>query len=288
MTRAAGRPAITAVVLTLDEERDLARCLASVAWCDERVVLDSGSVDRTPEIALRHGARFESAPWSGFAAARNRAVELASHDWVLALDADEWLAEGACEAIERAIASADAQAYALPRRNLWCGGVVRHAFGADRVVRLVRRGTGRFRGARLHDGWRADLGSRVADLDAPIVHLSYRTVEDYGARIARYARLAAHDRADRGARFSAARLAFGPLGAFLRSWVLRRGALDGVRGLTVSFGAAWYVALREAALWERTCRDDAEVESLVPPTSEDPDPASAITRDRSGTGGAGR
>ena len=132
---------LSVVVITKDEEAAIGRCLDSVRWADEIVVLDSGSTDRTVEIAREHGARVEvSADWPGFGPQKNRALALAGGEWVLSLDADEWVPEDLAAEIRAAIVSPDGHAgFELPRSSSFCGREMRHSgWWPDHILRLFR------------------------------------------------------------------------------------------------------------------------------------------------------
>lgn len=257
------RHPLSVAIVTRDEERNLDRCLTSVAWADDLIVLDSGSTDRTVDIAREHAARVETHPWDGYVAQKNRALDLARRDWVLSLDADEWLTpEGAAE-LRAELDSPRADAYAFRRRNALSGGFVERAWSPDWQVRLFRADVGRFAGGRVHESIRLPPGATVARMAYPLQHEAYRSIQQWVERMNRYSDLAALDLRDledlegrsgpRGRRgVGWARLALSPPAAFLKHYVIKRGFADGVRGLLVSSGAAFYVLLKYAKLWERS------------------------------------
>lgn len=263
---------ITVAIITLNEARNVGRCLRSVAFAAETVVLDSGSTDRTREVARELGARVIEEPWRGFAAQKNRAAALGCHPWVLSLDADEWLAEGAEAEIRAAVAQPRADAYAFDRVSSFSGGFVRRTWGRDRHLRLYRKDRARFEGAHVHESLRLDAGSTTAVLRSPLYHLSYRSIADYVDRMNRYTTLAARSLEERGATVSVGRLALSPAASFAKHYLLKGGFRDGMRGFVVSAGSAFYVLLKYAKLWEASRAADPEFRRLVPPTPEDPDP----------------
>jgi len=267
-----GREPLSVAVIAHDEEKNLGRCLDSVAWAEDLVVVDSGSTDRTVEIARRHGAAVHVAPWRGFAAQKNLAIERTRHPWVLSLDADEWIdAAGAAE-IREVLEAPDADAYAFERVSSFCGAFLRHTWRPDRHVRLFRKDRARFAGGHVHESVALAPGARVADLRSPLYHLTYRSLHDYVERMNRYTSLAARTMHDRGEPFRAGRLVVAPPAAFLKSYVLKRGFLDGFRGLIVAGGSAFYVFLKYAKSWEARRSRDPRFARLVPPTQDDSDP----------------
>jgi glycosyltransferase involved in cell wall biosynthesis len=269
----AGRQPLSVAVITYNEQRNLERCLKSVAFADEIVVVDAGSTDRTRELAAAHGARVFDRRWAGYAEQKNAALERTSHPWVLSLDADEWLtAEGADE-VRRVLAAPEAEAYAFNRLTALSGGFVRHAWSPDWQIRLFRKDRARFAGGRVHESVRLERGTQVGRLSSPMLHLSYRSLAEYVERLNRYTDLAAATHEGRGGLGAGLRLLVSPPAAFLKHYVLRRGFLDGVRGLVVSWGAAFYVLLKYAKLWELRRSPEPELVELAGATADDPDPA---------------
>ena len=251
------REPLSVAVITRDEERNLARCLASVAWAEEILVVDSGSTDATATIAARYGARFLVREWSGYVEQKNFALDQVHHAWVLSLDADEWLSAEAAEEIRQVLHRPRAEAYALSRLTSFSGAFVRHVWRPDWQVRLLLRERGRFAGGRVHESLRMTPGARIERLRHPLLHLGYRSIADYVRRMNRYTDLAAADLKERG-RLPWLRLLLSPPATFLKLYVWKRGFLDGVRGLTVSAGSAFYVLLKYAKLWELGRDPDAE------------------------------
>ncbi len=266
------REPLSVTVVTYNEARNLARCLESVAWAEERLVVDSGSHDATQEIARRCGARVLVQPWLGYAAQKNRALEAARHRWVLSLDADEWLDAEAARAIQEELAAARADGYRLRRRTAFCGAFVRFSWGRDEQLRLFRRDRGRFEGGSVHERVRLYPGSCVRSLPGTILHLSYRSLGDYVRRMDHYSALAAGDLRARGRRSGAAQLVLLPLAAFLKCYLWRGGFLDGLRGWLIAWGSAYTVLLKHGKLWEQQRGVAESFRRLVPPTAEDPEP----------------
>lgn len=264
---------LSVAIITFNEARNLARCLGSVAFADDVVVLDSGSTDRTREIGRALGGRVFEEPWRGFAEQKNRAAALGRHPWVLSLDADEWLAEGAEEEIRAILSTPTADAYAFDRVSSFSGGFVRRAWGRDRHLRLYRRDRARFEGAHVHESLRLEAGATTGRIDAPLYHLSYRSIAAYVDRMNRYTTLAARALEERGATFSAGRVVLSPAASFAKHYLVKGGWRDGMRGFVVSAGSAFYVLLKYAKLWEARRSGDEEFRRLVPATSDDPDPA---------------
>ena len=247
-------PRVSVTVITLDEEAHLRRCLESVAWADEIVVVDAESHDKTVQVAREFTDRVIVRPWPGFAAQKNFAVEQCAGEWILSLDADEEASPELREEI--AAIQADPRAcdgYAVRRRNVFLGRFIRHGgLYPDWQVRLFRRGRGRFAERAVHES--VTVTGPVGRLSGHLVHRSYEGVGDFIERANRYSALAAEQMVRDGRRVRAGELVLRPLGRFLSMYVLQGGLLDGRRGLLLAILYAYYVFMRSAKVWEATRR----------------------------------
>lgn len=241
---------LTVAVITWNEEERLRPCLESAAWADEIVVVDSESTDKTVEVARESTDRIWVRPWSGFAVQKNFALEQATFPWILSLDADERVTPDLRREIERVVLNdGPADGYTIPRKNLFWGGWVRHGrLYPDRQLRLFRRGRGRFVEHAVHESMSVE--GRVERLEHPLVHESYRSLEEFLLRSNRYSTLAAAEWVSRGRRVSVGDLFIRPLWRFLSMYVLHRGCLDGWRGALLAALYAHYVFLRTAKVLE--------------------------------------
>jgi glycosyltransferase involved in cell wall biosynthesis len=244
-------PRLSVTVITWNEEERLRRCLESVRWADEIVVVDAGSDDKTVEIARGFTDHVLVRAWDGFARQKNFAIDQASGDWILSLDADEEVSPDLAAELKRTIAMSQAAAgYALPRRNVFWGKWVRHGLlYPDWQMRLFRRGAGRFVPRDVHES--VEVKGPVARLQGALVHRSYRDVADFLARTNRYTTLAADEWIRSGQRVRASDLVLRPLGRFLSMYVVHAGFLDGWRGFLLAVLYAYYVFVRSAKVWER-------------------------------------
>jgi glycosyltransferase involved in cell wall biosynthesis len=228
-------PRLSLIVISKNEEAAIARCLRSANFADEIVVVDNGSSDKTVEIARSLGARVTVTPdWPGFGPQKNRALREATGDWVLSLDADEWIEPALADEIRAAIVKADApDGYEILRRSRFCGKIVRHGdWRGDRVLRLFRRGRGRFSDDHVHE--RVIVEGRLARLYSPLEHDSITDPADAADKIERYATAAAVQLASEGKTSNAAKAALRGWTAFIRGYILRLGFLDGLTGLQVA------------------------------------------------------
>lgn len=241
---------LSVIVITKNEADSIARCLRSVRWADDIVVLDSGSTDDTVAIARGEGARVEvSADWPGFGPQKNRVLALATGDWVLSLDADEWVPDDLAAEIRAAVADpAAADAYAMPRSSSFCGRAMRHSgWWPDHVVRLFRRGRARFSDDLVHERLVAD--GRVARLSCPLQHESFTNLEDVVDKMNRYSSAGAAMRVRRGKGGGVGSAVLHGIWAFLRTYVFRAGFLDGREGFVLAVANAEGTYYRYLKTW---------------------------------------
>jgi glycosyltransferase involved in cell wall biosynthesis len=240
-------PGITATIITLNEEDRIAEALASLACCDEIIVVDSGSTDRTREIAASCGARVITHSWEGYSRQKNFAAEQAAHDWILSIDADERLSiELANEIFRWKQSSRSSVGASMPRRAFYLGKWVKHSgWYPDRKVRLYDRRNCQWEGS-VHETLKID--GTVQRLEGDLLHFPFTDWDDQAAKIDRYTQLAARSARDRGVRGNVLNLVFGPPLAFFKSFFLRAGFLDGARGLAIAYTGARYVFLREVRI----------------------------------------
>ena len=243
---------ITFVILTRDEEGAIADCLGSLPAASAALVYDAQSRDRTREVAASLGARVYVVPWHGFEVARAAAGLLVKTEWVFVLDADERVSTSLREELLALETRPDIDAYTVPRANHFCGRWIRGAaWWPDRQVRLYRRGRAKLTASdpRKRAGGHVYFSApgRTADLDGHVIHYSYASIDDYRRRFKRYT----DSEASAGPatfREAAAAWLVMPLRA---AWLLvvRRGLLDGWRGVYVSIASALYPAVVATKAW---------------------------------------
>jgi glycosyltransferase involved in cell wall biosynthesis len=234
---------ITATIITRNEEERIAGAITSLACCDEVVVIDSESTDRTREIAAAHGARVVIRPWGGYSAQKNFAAEVAAFDWILSIDADERLSAELAAEITAWKSNPTGYGGSMPRRAFYLGRWIRHSgWYPDRKVRLYNRTNARWSG-QIHEA--LETAGPPTPFAADLLHIPYRDWSEHIQRIDRYTRLAAASAKAAGKTGSYARLALAPALSFLKSYVLRAGFLDGWRGAAIAYASARYVFLRE-------------------------------------------
>jgi glycosyltransferase involved in cell wall biosynthesis len=253
------RAPVSAVVTTLDNAATLGACLASVHWCDEIVVLDSGSSDATQVIACAAGARLSIAPFAGYGPQKQAALDLATHDWALLLDADEALSEAGRAAIEAELAAPRADGYRLPRREWLFWRWPHAATRPNWQLRLFRRTCGAMNAVPVHAA--PEVRGRVLDLDAPFDHHGEATLAVRVDKVNRYSTgLVGHKRGKR-VRLLGLRVALYPTFAFWRFYLGKRYFLSGWAGFLAARTAAFYAFLKYAKVLEQRERDAAAHEA---------------------------
>ena len=244
-------PKLTVTVITRNEETNVEAALVSVAWADEIIVVDSESTDSTAAIARRHATRVEVKPWPGYSAQKNYAASLATHDWILSLDADERVTPALAAEIQSLLRSEPAhRGYRVPRISHYLGRWIRGTdWYPDYQLRLYDRRAGAWNGRRVHES--VALKGHPGLLSNHLQHYPYRDISHHLATIDRYTTLAAEQMQADGRVPSILGIVLHPQFAFLRNYLLRGGFKNGSAGLIVSMLNSYYVFLKLAKAWER-------------------------------------
>ncbi len=242
---------LSVITITLNEERNIGACLESVRWADEIIIVDSGSTDRTVEIARRYTSTVLQTEWKGYGGTRNYALDHATGDWILWLDADERVTPELSAEIREVLRRDDASigGYAIARRAYFLGRWIRHCgWYPGRVTRLFRRTAGRFTETRVHEELRVQ--GNVVESRHDLLHYTDPDLHHYLQKSNRYTSLAAADMKGAGRAFSIPDLLLRPPFTFLKMYILRLGFLDGLPGLVLCVLSASYVFTKYAKLWE--------------------------------------
>jgi glycosyltransferase involved in cell wall biosynthesis len=243
---------LSAIVITRNEAHNLNDCLASLrTLVDEIIVVDSQSTDSTVAIAHQHGAKVaQPSDWPGFGPQKNRALDLASCDWVLSIDADERVTPELAAEIKQVLLSPDANvAYQVPRLSWYCGRFIRHAgWQPDHVLRLFKRGTAKFSDDLVHE--RVVTERRVVSLHNHLLHYSYLNFSQVLSKVDAYSSASAKQAYARGKRATVASALGHGLWAFFRTYVIRAGFLDGAHGLALSISNAETSYYKYLKLWQ--------------------------------------
>jgi glycosyltransferase involved in cell wall biosynthesis len=243
-------PKVSVTIITLNEAEHIGAAIDSVAWADEVVVVDSGSIDGTVEIAKERRARVAVRDWPGYVDQKNYAAALAANDWIFSLDADERVPPPLAQEIRQRLEHVNGvAAFRGPRVAFHLGRWVRTTdFYPDYQTRLYDRRAAKWRGKYVHESVGTD--GRIEFLTSELQHYSFRDVADQIERINRYTTLAARQMHEEGRRSGAVQMLVHPPAAFLRNYILRRGVLDGTAGLTISLLNSYSVLVKFAKLWE--------------------------------------
>lgn len=244
-------PRISAVLIAANEAINIGACLDGLRWCDEIVVVISNSRDATAEIARASGARVVETPdWPGFGLQKQRALELATGDWILSIDADERVSSALRDEIRSTVAQAGANqyVYALPRLSAYCGRFIHHGgWWPDPVIRLAPRGAVRFSEDLVHERLLTTLPTH--QLQSPLLHYSFRNFSDVLRKIDQYSELGAQQAKQRGKRATVGKALRHAMWAFFRTYLIKRSCLDGAQGLALAISNAEGVYYRYLKLW---------------------------------------
>ncbi len=241
---------VTATLITLNEERNVDAALQSLSWADEIVVVDSGSTDKTLQICCKYTERIFHRDWTGYVDQKNYAVEQATHNWVLSLDADERVSPGLIGEIqELRRVGLQIPGYRIPRVAYFMGRWIRHGdWYPDYQLRLFDRRHGHWQGGRVHESVKTEREPAV--LREEIHHYTYHGLSDYLKRLEVYTTLAAADYSRMGKTSGPFKMMANPLVTYLKAYILKRGFMDGLPGLIVAVMGATSVFFKYAKLYE--------------------------------------
>lgn len=241
---------ISAVVLTKNEEKNVAKCLATLKWCDEVLVIDDFSEDKTVEIATKHGAKiFKHHLENNFAVQRNFGLEKAQGEWVLFVDADERVTEALASELKAQMSNVKTNivGFYIKRRDVMWGKGLRYGeMGNVKLLRLARKGAGEWRRA-VHEVW--DVSGEVGELKHRLLHYPHQTLREFIADIDRYSTLHAQELAKEGEKSSILKIWMWPKLKFMQNWLFRLGFLDGGPGFVVAMLMSFHSYLAWSKLW---------------------------------------
>ncbi|OQP50635.1 hypothetical protein A4H97_01995 [Niastella yeongjuensis] len=244
--------AITAVIITKNEERNIKRCLDSLMpVVDEIIVVDSNSTDNTVAICQQAGAKVILQNWLGYGPQKNLGNNAASHDYILSIDADEALDEQLTQAILEEKRKGLQGIYQLSRFNYYYGKFIRHgADYPDKKIRLFNRANTHWDEKDVHETLVIAPGQKTTALKGHLLHYTYYRVEEHISKINYYTNLAAQDYIKRGKKASIFKIIFSPLMTFIQSYIFKRGFLDGLHGFILAIMHAYAAFARYVKLWE--------------------------------------
>ncbi len=227
-------PRLSVAIITNNEEKNIARCLESVSFADEIIVVDSHSSDNTRSVAEAHGARVYVRDWKGYGPAKREAVKLASGEWILSLDADEALSpELQAEIKYKLKEGLTHPGYYIKRKTQFLGRWIMHCgWYPDYVLRLFKKDSGNFNEAAIHE--KVVLDGKAGTLDGEILHYCYQTIEQYLEKSNRYTSMGARKAYEAGRRAGWFDLTLRPMFSFINHYIFKSGFLDGTEGLILS------------------------------------------------------
>jgi glycosyltransferase involved in cell wall biosynthesis len=268
------RDKISTCVLTYNEERKIERCLRSISWSDEIVIMDSFSTDATLTLCRRYTERVYQHEWEGYVGQRNLIRDMATHPWILFLDSDEEVSPVLRDEIlaEFERGTGKYVGYSFPRKVYFLGKWVRHGeWYPDVKLRLFKKACGHTEGQEPHD--RVVVDGPVKQLKNPLWHYTYDDMRDYLDTLNRFSTITAQQRFAGGARFGWTDVVFRPALRFLKGYILRGGFLDGAHGFMVATVNSFGVFAKYSKLWEQRLKNDSryrEWPEESPPLPVDP------------------
>lgn len=245
------RAKVSACITTLNEEDNIERCLKSLSWCDEIIVVDSFSTDRTVEICRRYTPLVSQHEWTGYIGQKNLTRKMASYPWILFLDADEEVSPDLREEIIAELSRADNPfaGYEFPRMVNYLGKWIRHGeWYPDLKLRLFLRDKGRSGGQEPHD--QVIVNGEVKRLKGHLWHYTYDDIHDHLETMNRFSSITAQEKFKTGYRFCWTDFLIRPFFRFFKAYILRLGFLDGKRGFLIALVSAFGVCMKYAKLWE--------------------------------------
>jgi glycosyltransferase involved in cell wall biosynthesis len=247
---------ISATIITLNEEENIAEAIRSLTFADEIVVVDSESTDLTVDIAHNLGARVLVQKWLGYAAQKNFAAQQASHEWIFNLDADERISPELAHEIEglKQQQALDITAFEMPRRVFYLGKWIKHSgWYPDYKIRLYNRTQAQWQGDYVHESVKTT--GKVARLRSNLLHYTVRNASEHHQRIDRYTTLAAEEAFAKDKSTSWFSILLSPFATFIKTYLFKLGFLDGIQGVAIAYFAAHYVFLKNLKLWEKRSRE---------------------------------
>lgn len=238
---------LSVIIVTKNEAHDIRRCLESVRFADEIIVFDSGSTDGTPVICREYTKNVFETDWPGYGKQKNRARQQATNEWILSLDADEWVSDSLAQEITKAIQLEKNSAYHIPFRMICFGKMIKHGSWKKFHLRLFKKTHGKFDDAIIHE--KVIIDGSIGRLSSPIFHESYRHLDEMLEKLNRYTTEAAQRRQDEGKSANIATAILHAFWAFFRAYFLQLGFLDGKEGFILAVLGAEYCYYRYSKLW---------------------------------------
>jgi len=240
---------ISAIIITYNEEEKIKRCLSSIDWVDEVVVVDSQSTDDTKKIASEFTQRIFEIKWEGFGKAKDYAKDKASHQWILSVDADEVVTQDLKEEIQKTVKLEDSlDGYYLPRKSNFLGRWIKHGgWYPDYVLRLFKKNKAKFNHSMVHE--KVNVNGRTGYLKNALLHHTDPNFDHYLEKLNRYSSLGAEELFKKGKRAKFSDIIFRPVAIFFKMYFVKKGFLDGVAGFILATSSAFHVFSKYVKLW---------------------------------------
>lgn len=240
---------VSVIIITYNEEKNIGRCLSSIDWVDEIVVVDSQSTDDTKKVASEFTQKVFDITWEGFGKAKDFAKDEASHQWILSVDADEVVPEDLKEEIQKITKSEDSfNGYYIPRKSNFLGKWIKHGgWYPDYVLRLFKKDKAGFNHSMVHE--KVEVNGRIGYLRNALLHYTDPNFDHYLEKLNRYTSLGAEELFKKGKRTKLFDVMFRPLAVFLKMYFVKRGFLDGLSGFILAVSSAFHVFSKYVKLW---------------------------------------
>lgn len=242
---------LSVCIITKNEQENISRCLDSVKWADEILVMDSGSTDRTVQICQQYSCRIVELPWHGFGPSKKALTDITTNSWILSIDADEVISEELNDRIRKILNEPDYVGYKIKRKSYYLGKLVKHCgWNHDYPLRLFNKKHGTFDEKEVHES--VQLNGKTARLEEPILHFTYPTLQSHLRKMTYYAQLSADQKLRQGKESRIGKAVVLGILKFLKMYFLQLGLLDGKIGFLLCMNSAYGVYLKYVILWEKT------------------------------------
>lgn len=243
------KPSLSIIIITKNSAKTIERCLTSVQFADEIIVLESGSTDGTVSLCQQYTSHVFQTDWPGFGIQKNRALEKATKEWVFSIDSDEWISDALRKEIIGTLQNPIYSVYQMPRCNQYCGQWMRFGdVGRDKVIRLFKRGSAKFNDNIVHESLQTT--ESIGTLKSPLMHCAFHSIEELLITMNRYSTLSAEMRFQQGKKTSFMKAICSSVWAFLKAYFFRLGFLDGKMGFIVAITVSQGCFFRHVKLLE--------------------------------------
>ncbi|MDD3044935.1 MAG: glycosyltransferase family 2 protein [Candidatus Delongbacteria bacterium] len=242
---------LSIAIITKNEELNIGRCLNSVSWADEIIVVDSGSTDKTIDICTEHNCKIILTDWLGFAKTKQLAVDNCRNDWVLVLDADEVITEPLKFKIETILNNPEVSGYKIKRSSFYLGKMIKHCgWDKDYTLRLFDKNKGRFNEKLVHESVKIENGN-IGVIEEVMFHYTYQNITHHVNKINQYTTLSAENMFLNSKSYTLIGGLFRAFWGFFKMYILKLGFMDGIEGFILSINSSYYIFLKYSKLWEK-------------------------------------